>query len=58
MSVLSSALTGKRIELLKGLRPTSAVIGYLLNLFHPMAVTYSERSSGSSECAGHSAPGP
>jgi putative ABC transport system substrate-binding protein len=45
MSVLSSALTGKRIGLLKGLVPTSAVIGYLLNPRHPMAVADSNEAT-------------
>jgi putative ABC transport system substrate-binding protein len=37
MSVLSSALVGKRIELLKGVAPPNNAIGYLLNPHHPMA---------------------
>ena len=52
MSVLSSALTGKRIELLKGLLPTSAVIGYLLNPLHPMAVTDSSEAVAAASALG------
>ena len=52
MSVLSSELTGKRIELVKGLVPASAVVGFLVNPHHPMAQVDSDDAAAAGKALG------